>query len=250
MRHGSELTRRDFSFSLLAAASFACCPACATRVEAQTQPGEQILCAAAGQGAPQAEALLQSTGDGNLDRILAAEMIEQSRYYGIRPAFMLYSGPNQNALATTRTRLENTQGTILYNLGFLQSQLKSGQWGGTVVAGVLAHEFGHIYQFFSAYASRLQGMHATVKFQELHADFLSAFYMAKKFVASGVKLNDYFDAFYALGDYQFDQKDHHGTREERYIAIKAGYNLSLGHRNEGIVFAAAQGEAFLKEYIR
>jgi hypothetical protein len=244
----SGLSRRQFSFSFLAATSLACCPACAARALAAND--EQILCAAAGQGAPQAEALLDSTGDANLDRILAAEMMEQSRYYGIQPAFMLYSGPNQNALATTKTRLENTKGTILYNVGFLQSQLKSGQWGGTVVAGVLAHEFGHIYQFFSAYAARLQGMHSTVKFQELHADFLSAFYMAKKFVASGVKLNDYFDAFYALGDYQFDQKDHHGTKEERYIAIKAGHNLSLGHKNEGIAFAASQGEAFLKEYIR
>jgi hypothetical protein len=250
MGHTSGLSRREFSFSFLAAASLACCPACAARAQAQAQDDEQILCAAAGQGAPQAEALLTSTGDRNLDRILSAEMIEQSRYYGIRPAFMLYSGPNQNALATSRTRLENTQGTILYNLGFLQNQLKSSQWGGTVVAGVLAHEFGHIYQFFSTYAARLRSMHTTVKFQELHADFLSAFYMGKKFVASGVKLNDYFDAFYALGDYQFEQKDHHGTREERYIAIKAGYNLSLGHKNEGIVFAAAQGEAFLKEYIR
>jgi len=254
MARTSKLSRRDFSFSFLAAASLACCPACAAKaqakVQARAQGGEQILCAAAGQGVPEAEALLASTGDGNLDRILTAEMIEQSRYYGLRPAFLLYSGPNQNALATSKTRLENTQGTILYNLGFLQGQLKSGQWGGTVVAGVLAHEFGHIYQFFSDYAARLQGMHNTVKFQELHADFLSAFYMAKKFVASGVKLNDYFDAFYALGDYQFDQKDHHGTKEERYIAIKAGHNLSLGNKNEGIVFAAAQGEAFLKEYIR
>ncbi len=97
---------------------------------------------------------------------------------------------------------------------------------------------------------RLQSLHSTVKFQELHADFLSAFYMGNKHAQSPLKLDDYFDAFYKLGDYKFDSKDHHGTKAERYFAIKAGYNLALGNPGKDVRFAAAQGETFLKEYFR
>jgi hypothetical protein len=40
------------------------------------------------------------------------------------------------------------------------------------------------------------------------------------------------------------------TKAERYFATKAGYNLALGNPGQGIRFAAAQGETFLKEYFR
>ena len=252
IRH-SRLTRRAFSTGLLAAASLGYCPCCSAQGaggKGGLFEGEKVLCAAAAGGVPTEEALLNTSGDGNLDRILAAEMIQQSQFFGMRPAFMLYTGPNQNALATSRTVLAGTQGTILYNLAFLQSQLKSGEWGGAIVAGVLAHEFSHIYQFYSPYGQRLEALHKTVKFPELHADYISAFYMAKKYVADKVKLDSYFDEFYRLGDYDFNQKDHHGTREERYFAVKSGHNLSLMNKDKGIAFAAAQGEALLKEYFR
>jgi hypothetical protein len=240
------LTRRAFAGGLAASATLICCPAC----RAQARPGEQVLCAAAAGGVPEPEAMLNSSGDGNLDRILAAEMIEQSRFFGMRPAFRLYNGGSENAFATTQTDLPGTRGTIMYQLGLLKGQLAGSKWGGAVVSGIIAHEFGHIYQFYTDYAKRLAALHKTVKFQELHADYVSAFYMAKKHVASDVNLKDYFDAFYELGDYDFNHQDHHGTREERYFAVKSGHNLSLMHRNEGVAFAAAQGEALLKEYFR
>jgi hypothetical protein len=217
---------------------------------AQSGAKDRVLCAAGEGAVQQTEQLLQTSGDGNLDRILSAEMIEQARFFNMRPAFMLYTGPNENALAMSRTTLAGTQGTIIYHLGFMQNQLKSSEWGGAIVAGIIAHEFTHIFQFYSAYAQRLESLHATVKFQELHADYVSAFYMAKKYVSSKVKLDAYFDEFYKLGDYEFTSKDHHGTREERYFAIKGGHNLSLMNKDKDVSFAAAQGEAFLKEYFR
>jgi hypothetical protein len=250
MTRNSQLTRRTFSAGLLAAASLSCCPICRAAGKTGLFEGGKVLCASAAGGVPTEEALLSSSGDSNLDRILAAEMIQQAKFFGMRPAFMLYSGPNQNALASSRTVLAGTQGTILYNLPFLQSQLKSGDWGGAIVAGVLAHEFSHIYQFYSPYGPRLEALHNTVKFPELHADYVSAFYMAKKYVADKVKLDSYFDEFYRLGDYDFNTKDHHGTREERYFAVKSGHNLSLLNKDKGIDFAAAQGEALLREYFR
>ncbi len=238
------VTRREFSAGLVALASLGC-PICGT-----AHGAGRILCAAAGNGAPDPGLRLSTSGDKNLDRILAAEMIEQSRFFGLKPAFMLYGGQDENALAMSDTIMPGTQGTIFYNLGFLKSQLKSSQWGGAIIAGIIAHEFTHIYQFYSTYAARLEALHATVKFQELHADYISAFYMARKYVSSKVKLDAYFDEFYRLGDYDFGSKDHHGTKEERYFAIKAGHNLSLGNQGKDVAFAASQGEIFLKEYFR
>jgi hypothetical protein len=247
-RPASILTRRQVTSALIAAPLIAC-PIC--RAACATSPwGDNFLCAAADKGAPEEGDILDSSGDPNLDRILAAEMITQSKFFGLRPAFLLYDGVNENAIATPATVLDRTQGTILYNLPFLKKQLLSTEWGGTVVSGVIAHEFAHIFQFHSEYMSRLAELHQTVKFQELHADFLSAFYMGRKHVSSPLKLNDYFDQFYNLGDYEFDRKDHHGTKAERYFATKAGYNLALGNPGQGIQFAAAQGETFLKEYFR
>jgi hypothetical protein len=74
--------------------------------------------------------------------------------------------------------------------------------------------------------------------------------MARKYVAEQVKLDEYFDAFYQLGDDKFNDQDHHGTKAERYFAVKSGHNLSLLRRDGDIAFAAAQGEALLKEYFR
>ncbi len=247
-RSASLLTRRQFTSALVVAPLIAC-PICRAAY-AKSPWGDKFLCAAADQGAPEEGDILDSSGDPNLDRILAAEMITQSKFFGLRPAFLLYNGANENALATPTTVIDRTQGTILYNLPFLKKQLLSTEWGGTVVSGVIAHEFAHIFQFHSEYLSRLEELHQTVKFLELHADFLSAFYMGRKHVSSPLKLNDYFDEFYNLGDYEFDRKDHHGTKAERYFATKAGYNLALGNPGRDIRFAAAQGETFLKEYFR
>ncbi len=240
------LTRRDVAYALLALpAGF--CRIC--HAQSQSISWDHGLCASAKEGSKDGE-LLKTSGDPNLDRILSAEMIAQSKFFGMQPAFMLYSGDNANAFATYDTLLPGTKGTILYNLPFLKSHLQSMAWGGAVVSGIIAHEFGHIYQFFTDYMKRLEALHTTVKFEELHADFLSGYYMGKKSASAPMDLKDYFDQFYELGDYQFASKDHHGTKAERYFAIKGGYNLSLGNRNKGIAFAAEQGELFLKEYFR
>jgi hypothetical protein len=238
-------TRRTL-MSALAATAVTACPLC----RALAKSGYKVLCASASGAEPANAEILHSSGDPNLDRILSAEMFAQSAFFKLQPGFVYYGGNDQNAYATTEITVPGTQGTIRYNLGFLKSQLTSTKWGGAVVSGVIAHEFGHIYQYYSTYAAALAKLANTVKFIELHADFLSGFYMGRKHAKTPLDLKDYFDAFYALGDYEFESKDHHGTKEERYFAIKAGYNLALGNSSAGADFAAAQGETFLKEYFR
>jgi hypothetical protein len=141
-----------------------------------------------------------------------------------------------------------TDGTVLYNLEWMREQLLEGKWGGAIVAGVIAHEFGHILQYNTNRMGRLSGMDSTNKFVELHADFLAGIYMAGK--DSSIDVKSYADAFFKIGDSYFTSPDHHGTPEERYIALRMGYARRLDRPYEWVGSAADHGEQVLKFYIK
>jgi hypothetical protein len=66
---------------------------------------------------------------------------------------------------------------------------------------------------------------------------------------SQIDVKPYADAFFRIGDYGFTDAGHHGTPEERYLALKAGYNLRLRKTYARVSEAANEAEGFLKEYI-
>jgi hypothetical protein len=191
---------------------------------------------------------LTTTGNADLDQSLASELNRQAAFFGYRPAFALYRGGEKNAAATTERLLETpTDGTVLYSLDLLEEHLKT-NWGGAIVAGILAHEFAHIFQFFTNLMSRLRSMGSTLKYVELHADFLSGFYMGGK--DRSIDLKPYTDAFFEIGDYGFTNPDHHGTPQERFFVLKSGYNHRLSKPNATLADASREAEKLLREYIR
>jgi predicted metalloprotease len=208
-----------------------------------------VLCATQSFAGLEVGEFLVGSGNRELDGALSSEMTTQSAFFGYRPAFVLYRGGEKNAAATTERRPEyqETNGTILYNLELLTEQLGVSHWGGTIVAGVVAHEFGHIHQYFSGYMERLRSMDSTVKFVELHADFLSGFYMGGK--SGTISITDYTNAFFDIGDNQVKNADHHGTPEERFLAIKGGFNYRVRNKSRNVAQAAQEAEGFLREYI-
>jgi hypothetical protein len=222
------------------------CPACLAKSSLFVK---NVLCATQSSAGLEIGEPLKTTGSRDLDQSLITEMTKQSGFFGFRPAFILYRGGEKNAAATTETWPEtpNTQGTILYNIEMLAEQLQRSKWGGAILAGVIAHEFGHIYQYFSGYMTRLSALDKTVKFVELHADFLSGFYMGGK--GEMIDVKPYADAFFRIGDYEFNNAGHHGTPEERYFVLKAGYNLRLTKSSAPVSQAAKEAENLLKEYI-
>lgn len=237
-------TRRSVLYG--ATCACACCPisdALATTMITD------VLCATRTSSGLEVGALLKTSGNPDLDKSLISEMAMQSAFYGYRPAFVLYSGGERNAAAVNKILAEypQTDGTILYNIEMLQEQLSISHWGGSILAGVIAHEFGHIYQYHTGYFDRLRALDKTVKFVELHADFLSGFYMGGKFGSIDVK--DYANAFYETGDYSFNEPAHHGTPAERYLVLKAGFNLRVRNKSTSVSDAAREAEGFLKEYI-
>jgi hypothetical protein len=219
------------------------CPKCFAN---QTIP--DVLCATANSDGLVIGGTIGSSGDADLDQNLIAEMTKQSGFFGYRPAFLLYSGGDKNAAATPKMSMAMTDGTIYYSIEMMKEQLLQTKWGGAIIAGVIAHEFGHIYQNFSNAMPRLRSLDKTAKFVELHADFLSGFYMASK--DRTIEVKPYADAFFKFGDYGFTNARHHGTPEERYFLLKAGYNYRLSQSSASVADAAKEAETVLKEYIK
>jgi hypothetical protein len=236
------LTRRSLLYGLA-------CACCGTSRSLATTLITGVLCATRTGSGLEVGTLLKTTGDPQLDKSLISEMTMQSKFYGYRPAFVLYSGGEKNAAAVNKTLADypQTDGTILYNIDMLREQLSLSRWGGSILAGVIAHEFAHIYQYHNDYLRRLLGLDQTVKFVELHADFLSGFYMGGK--SGSIEVKDYANAFFEIGDYEFNAPAHHGTPAERYLALKAGFNLRIRHKSASVRDAATEAVAFLKEYI-
>ena len=168
-------TRRSLLYGLA-------CTCCGTSRSLATTLITDVLCATRTGSGLEVGTLLKTTGNPELDKSLISEMLMQSAFYGYRPAFVLYSGGEKNAAAVNKTLPDypQTDGTILYNIDMLREQLSVSRWGGSILAGVIAHEVAHIYQYHNDYYSRLLGLDHTVKFIELHADFLSGFYMGGK----------------------------------------------------------------------
>ncbi|UXX84547.1 hypothetical protein [Roseovarius pelagicus] len=192
--------------------------------------------------------ILSGTGTLAIDRALVQELMAQSRFFRVRPAFFVYSGGIQNALATPEVfpQTPGTDGTILYQLDLLTEHLNSAYFGGSIVAGVIAHEFTHIIQFSDRdLYSRLSKAHSTVKFLELHADFVAGYYMGTKFSHRSEDLETLARKIFELGDNNFTNIGHHGTPQERHVALRAGFRYYVNNPNSNITAALVEGEAFV-----
>ena len=135
----------------------------------------------------------------------------------------------------------------------IQLRQQRRQLGGRViqqqlqVAAILAHEFGHIVQFFSTYYRQLRKAHRTVKLVELHADFLAGYFVARRRERfPDLRLQGLGEAWEAMGDVDYNNPKHHGTSAERLKAIEQGYFWGRDSGG-GIREAAESGAAFIKD---
>jgi hypothetical protein len=97
---------------------------------------------------------------------------------------------------------------------------------------ILAHEFGHAYQFVRGFASTSNGtsgstgLSRSIREIELHADFMAGFSLARseeKYGKPDDLLRQFSDTILNLGDYNFAPCTHHGTPAERYTMMMKGY---------------------------
>lgn len=168
------------------------------------------------------------SGDKDFDRALAETLAKISDCLNVSPEFAYYDdydGPN--AFASSEHRSPGADGTVLFGQRFLK-QLMSGHENPEVaVAGVCAHEFGHILQYKLHLDNQLRERQLTVKRVELNADFFAGYFAGVRkrqlpaFPAAVVAMTQY-----NSGDDMLKNPKHHGTPDERGEAIVKGYQTA------------------------
>lgn len=190
--------------------------------------------------------ILESSGDSRFDRALGAMLADLATRFQVRPGFGFYSDDGSpNALALPQGLLADSQGSVLVGRTLLGVGMHD-DYGDLFMMGVCAHEFAHIVQFFSNYKQRLDSGQATKKRLELHADFLSGYYLGLRDARySRQELVALGRSWESLGDSRFNDAQHHGTAEERLQAIEAGFKFARERPEFGVMAACEVGARYL-----
>jgi hypothetical protein len=130
-------------------------------------------------------------------------------------------------------------GTVLFgkNLFYdLLVKFKNKLAGEVALMAIAAHEWAHILQF------QKNAGHFTWKYPELHADFMSGWYMAHRWQQQFgmIDLRPALSQMWDMGDEQFRSPQHHGTKPERFNAFFQG--AQLGSQNANLQQAFAMGK--------
>jgi len=169
--------------------------------------------------------VVNTTGDAALDRALGMALVRLARTFGERPGFGFFDDRGRpNAYASRETKVPGTWGTVVYGQTLFADLMRRNSDKGMAVLAVAAHEFGHIAQYRRGVDGRLRGGAPTVKRIELHADFLSGYFLGlRKREDSRISVWAAGKTFYEIGDYDFNNEGHHGTPDERVAAAEAGF---------------------------
>ncbi len=175
--------------------------------------------------------LFETSGDPNLDRAFGVMLAHLGSLFEVNPRFFFYDdGGAPNAIATSEVHDPNYRhGTVFMGTTLMSEFLQRSQFGDILVMAVCAHEFGHIVQYNTGdLIDRLDRMHHSVKYVELHADFLAGFYIGRRSSSYEVEQLRTLGAGYeAMGDTAYNDPSHHGTHAERIAAVEAGYQMAL-----------------------
>jgi len=164
--------------------------------------------------------LLAGTGDTSFDSVFANEYELQKQFYGVSATYTFYDDCNgKNALAEFQTR------RIYFGINLARDLLSRFGGGGLPVAFVLAHEFSHQLQFHFGWYDFNE---PSVRDSELTADALANFYLLQaKSATNPANFNATLASIFDIGDYDFNNRNHHGTPLQRGAAALAGGEVAL-----------------------
>ena len=178
------------------------------------------------------ENVITSTGERELDRALGRALVRITKLFGVRPGFGFFDGESSlNAFASPKKVVSGTWGTVLFGRRLFWDLLRRYDDNGMAVLAIAAHELGHIAQFKSGVDKQLERNQPTVKRVELHADYLAGYFLGiRKRRDPTISVRQAGQELYRIGDYEFNNPDHHGTPDERVSAAEAGFRI--GHETD------------------
>lgn len=191
---------------------------------------------------------IPKSGDKEFDRALAETLVRISDCLNVTPSFAYFDDHDSpNAFALREKRVAGTDGTVLFGQRLLKQLMADPEAGDAAVAGICAHEFGHVLQWKVGVDEILLEGQPTVKRVELHADFLAGYFAGVRklqqssFNAAVIALTQF-----NAGDNMLKHPKHHGTPEERGKAIVKGYQTGHDDR-KSLLDALDIGEKFVKK---
>lgn len=190
---------------------------------------------------------IEGSGNSRLDRSLGLVLADLAGKFNVRPGFGYFDDTGSpNALAMPDSRFPASEGTVLFGREMLSRYLANAN-GDMFIMGICAHEFAHIVQFFSGFYGRLTQGQKTKKLVELHADFLSGYYIGlRKINYTASELVALGRSWESIGDSSYTDPQHHGTSEERLRAVEQGYRFARERPEFGIRAACEVGARYLR----
>lgn len=167
--------------------------------------------------------LRSSSGNPSFDAINQREYDLLASIFNVRPNFFyLLDEGSPNAYATSEiTNNGFPDGTVMLGFSLVQIEcLNSPSGTCSSIPIILAHEFAHIIDY--KYGTGLSG-----KNKELFADFLAGSYLFHRANTLGwLNIQEVASSFFSKGNYDFNNPNFHGTPQQRFSCLNAGYTLA------------------------
>lgn len=170
--------------------------------------------------------MMRTTGNPNLDVIFDAALQRLAQTFGVWPKVGFYDdGDEPNAIAVRYDGASGPEFAVVFGRNYF-TRLYAYDPSGITILQTAAHEFAHVWVYQSGKFEQVRGGQPTVKRVELHADFLSGYYLGIRkrdnpqasFWAAGIRR-------WQSGDNELRNLHHHGTPDERLAAAEAGFKL-------------------------
>lgn len=192
--------------------------------------GQGCLSSSYGGGNSGYRQLDNSSGNNSIDMLVLSETNYLRSAFAVNCAVYFYQDPSSspNAEASPDISINYMpDGTVVLGYNMIRKQLSINKWGSTIPY-ILAHEFGHILCFKMGW--EFSAGQSTVKLDELFADFCAGAYLHDRSMYLPSDATSTIYAFFNLGDYEFNDDQHHGTPGERVAAVKAGFSCMRNFR--------------------
>jgi len=177
-------------------------------------------------------------GDSSFHPALVGELDGILKIFPINPGFQYIDA--HNAFALPESIIPGTKGTVLIGVSLVRELIQP-QDGGLSVAGVLAHECGHIFQYNSQF---IDAFGSEQRLIELHADLLAGYYMGKKTGLKPEKVSAFSRTLIQGGTYGIGDANNHGTPGQRNAAMDKGFMFALGSKT--FLQAASEGAGYVR----
>lgn len=171
------------------------------------------------------------TGHLPLDNVMVEDITELDNRFGVTVPVYFLANESQNAFFTPTKfpdliRADGANpnmlvtGSVFFSAGLLIAEFKATNGSLMSVPAIMAHEFAHAMQYKNNFPYN-------GKWRELHADYMAGWYIGHRGRFRPQNASQAFLNFYYKGDYDFFDKGHHGTPQERAAAFNAGYTLNV-----------------------